>query len=188
MQIGAGGTTGSILGNVLDNGALAFNRSDDVTFDIISGSGSLAEAGPGNLTLTAANTYTGATTISGGTLALSGTGSIAASSGVADNGTFDIAGTTGRASVTSLSGNGTVALGGCAPARTATGGGEALRRSGSLIVGDAGSLGDGRAGHGVRRARRWDLQLNGSLTLANAITVYRRSDRQCRHGSHGVDR
>ena len=28
LQIGNGGTTGSIVGNVVDNGALAFNRSD----------------------------------------------------------------------------------------------------------------------------------------------------------------
>ena len=44
------------------------------------------------MTLTNTNTYTGATTISGGTLALSGFGSIANSSSVTVNGTFDISG------------------------------------------------------------------------------------------------
>ncbi len=32
LQIGDGGTTGSVLGNIVDNGALVFNRSDAVTF------------------------------------------------------------------------------------------------------------------------------------------------------------
>src|SRR4029077_7074171 len=57
-------------------------------------------------------TYTGGTTIgSGETLALSGSGSIAASSGVADGGTFDISATTSGASIKTLSGNGNVPLG-----------------------------------------------------------------------------
>ena len=30
LQVGNGGTTGSIAGNVTDNGVLAFNRSDSV--------------------------------------------------------------------------------------------------------------------------------------------------------------
>ncbi len=66
----------------------------------------------GSVTFTAANTYTGATTIgTGATLALSGSGSIAASSGVADNGTFDISATTSGASIISLSGTGSIVLG-----------------------------------------------------------------------------
>ena len=32
LQLGNGGTTGSVAGNIVDNGALAFNRSDDVTW------------------------------------------------------------------------------------------------------------------------------------------------------------
>src|SRR5262249_19567224 len=32
LQIGNGGTTGSITGSINDNGTLAFNRSDDLTF------------------------------------------------------------------------------------------------------------------------------------------------------------
>ena len=52
------------------------------------------------------------TTINGGTLALSGTGSIATSSGVFDNGTFDISASNAPgASITTLSGSGAVALG-----------------------------------------------------------------------------
>ena len=106
------GTTGSIVGNVTNNATLAFNRSNAYQFDgVISGSGAVAQNGIGTTTLTAVNIYSGATTINAGTLALSGTGSIAASSGVTDNGTFDISSTTAGASIKNLSGAGIVTLG-----------------------------------------------------------------------------
>ena len=67
----AGGTTGSIVGNVTDNGALIFNRSNAVTFGgVVSGAGTLTQAGTGSLTLTGTNTYTGGTTINNGTIAI----------------------------------------------------------------------------------------------------------------------
>ncbi|MBC8010569.1 MAG: autotransporter-associated beta strand repeat-containing protein, partial [Burkholderiales bacterium] len=56
LQIGNGGTTGSIAGDVAIQGFLStlkFNRSDDSTFSgVISGTGSLAKLGAGKLTLT----------------------------------------------------------------------------------------------------------------------------------------
>src|SRR5205823_3309532 len=70
LQLGNGGTTGTVPGNTItDNGTLAFSRSDTVTYSpVVSGSGALSQLGPGNLILTGANTYTGATQVSGGTL------------------------------------------------------------------------------------------------------------------------
>ncbi|KPY19496.1 hypothetical protein ALO89_200033 [Pseudomonas coronafaciens pv. porri] len=69
LQIGNGGTQGSIVGNVVDNATLAFNHSDALTFSgAISGSGTLTQSGTGTLTLAGANTYRGGTTISAGTL------------------------------------------------------------------------------------------------------------------------
>lgn len=69
LQVGNGGTVGSILGNVVDNGVLAFNRSDVNTFSgMISGAGALNQAGKGTLVLTGNNTYTGGTTVSDGIL------------------------------------------------------------------------------------------------------------------------
>ncbi|WP_142053413.1 autotransporter domain-containing protein [Achromobacter sp. SLBN-14] len=65
----------------------------------------------GTQTLTGNNTYSGATTINGGTLALTGNGSIAASSGLVNNGRFDISATTAGASVKALTGAGVVELG-----------------------------------------------------------------------------
>ena len=92
LQLGNGGATGTIAGDVTDNGALAFNRSDTVTFPgVISGSGSLSQLGSGTTILTADNPYTGGTTVSGGVLvvgdvanpsaALSGGGPISVGSG-----------------------------------------------------------------------------------------------------------
>ncbi|MBB5409703.1 outer membrane autotransporter protein [Paraburkholderia sp. HC6.4b] len=84
---------------------------------VLSGSGALAKAGNGVLTLTNANTYTGMTTISAGTLALTGSGSINLTSGMLNNGTFDISGVTstpipgvatGVVPLPNLSGSGTV--------------------------------------------------------------------------------
>jgi outer membrane autotransporter protein len=69
LQLGNGGMTGSIVGDVIDNGALAFDRGDAVTFaGTISGTGSVKQIGPGSTTLTAANTYSGGTLLSAGTL------------------------------------------------------------------------------------------------------------------------
>ena len=69
LQIGDGGSTGAILGDVVNNAVLAFNRDDDATMaGAISGSGALVQAGEGTLYLTGANTSTGGTTIAAGTL------------------------------------------------------------------------------------------------------------------------
>ena len=67
LQIGAGSTAGSVLGNVVDNGALVFNRSDAYTFSgLISGSGTVTKEGAGTLTLVGTNTFTGAKSLSVG--------------------------------------------------------------------------------------------------------------------------
>ncbi|MBV9275684.1 MAG: autotransporter domain-containing protein [Verrucomicrobia bacterium] len=93
LQLGNGGTTGNITGNVINNGTLAFERSDVVTFaGIISGTGAVRQIGTGTTVLTANNTYTGGTTISAGTLQLGSGGTSGSISGsVVDNGilTFD---------------------------------------------------------------------------------------------------
>jgi outer membrane autotransporter protein len=86
LQIGNGGTTGSFAGAITDNGALVFNRSNDLTHGgAISGSGTLTKLGAGNVTLAGVNTYAGGTTISAGTLTGTvdsfGTGAIAVAGG-----------------------------------------------------------------------------------------------------------
>ncbi|ULU24216.1 autotransporter-associated beta strand repeat-containing protein [Dyella terrae] len=114
LQVGSGGTTGTLTGNVTNNTGLIFNHSDNVSYaGAISGSGSLTQQGTGILTLTGDNTYSGVTTINAGTLALTGSGSIASSSivNVASSGTLDISTTTSGASISSLGGSGNVTLG-----------------------------------------------------------------------------
>jgi autotransporter-associated beta strand protein len=113
LQLGNGGASGSIVGDVVDNGTLAINRSDTFTFsNMISGTGAFVQAGPGTTVLTGNNTYTGATTVSAGTLRVSG--SIAASSGVTVNSGATLGGTgtvTGRVASTTINSGGTLAPG-----------------------------------------------------------------------------
>jgi autotransporter-associated beta strand protein len=86
LQLGNGGTSGSILGNVAfcsdasnplcdpsTNKMLVFNRSDIYTFDgAISGPGQVAQVGSGRTILTAVSTYTGPTFVNAGTLSVNG--------------------------------------------------------------------------------------------------------------------
>ncbi|UYV14380.1 autotransporter-associated beta strand repeat-containing protein [Porphyrobacter sp. ULC335] len=69
LQLGGGGTTGSIIGPVINNGTLLVNRSDAYTFaGNISGTGMFVQDGTGTTTLTGTNTYSGGTLISRGRL------------------------------------------------------------------------------------------------------------------------
>ena len=69
VTIGNGGTSGSLSGNVINEGMLGFNRSDSSTFaGAISSTGALAKSGAGTLTLTGNNTPGAGTTINAGTL------------------------------------------------------------------------------------------------------------------------
>lgn len=88
LQIGNGGTSGSIIGDITDNATLTFDRSDTSTFaGTISGTGAVNQIGSGTTILTGANTYGGGTTISNGVLSVSADGNLgAASGGLAFNG------------------------------------------------------------------------------------------------------
>ncbi len=71
LQIGNGGTSGSVIGDITDNATLAFDRSDVFTFDnLVSGTGVVNQVGTGTTILTAANTYTGDTNVLSGALAI----------------------------------------------------------------------------------------------------------------------
>ncbi len=80
LIIGNGGTVGSLSsGNVVNNAALTFNRSDSFSVaNTISGTGSLSKLGAGTVTLLGANTYRGTTTISNGTLQIGANGTAGA--------------------------------------------------------------------------------------------------------------
>jgi outer membrane autotransporter protein len=105
LQLGNGTATGSIVGNVIDNGTLAFARANTTTFaGAISGSGAVQQTSGALLILTGANTYTGGTTVTGGALQIGvaggAMGSIAGN--VTNNATFQVvnADTSGLSSVT----------------------------------------------------------------------------------------
>jgi autotransporter-associated beta strand protein len=80
LQLGDGvSNNGSVVGNITDNAALTFaNPNPQIYANVISGTGSVNVNGPGNLTLTNANTFTGNTNVNAGTLQLG--------DGVANNG------------------------------------------------------------------------------------------------------
>ncbi len=91
LQIGAGGTTGSIVGNVTNNAALVFNQSNASAYGgVISGTGHLTKAGGGTLTLSGTNTYSGGTMLNAGTLVVRSDSNLGAvPSSAATNITFD---------------------------------------------------------------------------------------------------
>lgn len=72
LEIGSGGTAGTLgTSYVLNNGVLAFNRSNALSVpNQILGSGSIVKSGTGTTTLSGTNSYSGDTTVSAGTLDL----------------------------------------------------------------------------------------------------------------------
>ena len=169
LQLGDGGTSGSILGNVIDDGVLAINRSDTYTFaGNMSGPGALQQLGTGTTILTGTNTYTGGTTISAGTLQLGDGGTAGSIVGtVINNATlvFDRSNTVTFGGVISGGGNlaqigpGTTILTGN---NTYSGG--TMIRAGTLQIGNSGMTGSITGNVNVNN--------NGTLAFdrSNAVT------------------
>ncbi len=164
LQVGNGGTNGSIAGDVANNGTLVFNRSDSVTYaGVVSGTGSLAQAGAGTLILTGANAYSGGTTISAGSLQIGNGGTTGSITGnVTNNGVLAFkrsdsvtySGVVSGAGALTQAGSGTLLLTGT---NTYTGG--TTISAGTLQVGNGGTTGS----------------ITGNVT-DNAALVFNRSD------------
>ena len=138
LQIGNGGTTGSIVGNVTDNGTLAFNRSDTITFGgAISGTGSVIQAGPGTLTFTGANNYAGGTTINAGTVAVGNNSALGTGTVTFADGTTLRAATNGLTIANAMVLNGTATADPFLNSPTLSG---AISGSGGLTKSDFGNL------------------------------------------------
>lgn len=94
LQVGANGTSGSIATSsaIVDNGSLAFNRSDNDSFSgVISGIGNLTKLSGGVLTLTTNNTLSGLVIVTAGTLQLgngAAAGSVSNAVGIVNNATL----------------------------------------------------------------------------------------------------
>ncbi len=168
LSIGDGGTTGSISGDIANNAALTFNRSDASAYaGVISGTGTLTKLGSGTLVLTGDSTYTGTTTINGGKLVVDG--SIASSSltRINNGGTLGGSGTVGAVTINS---GGTISPGN-SPGTMNTNG-ETWNGGGSY----AWELNDATGTAGTN----WDiLSIGGSLDIAatglggaNKFTIY----------------
>lgn len=89
LQIGNGGTEGTVSGDITNSQILYFNRSDSYVYEsVISGTGSVVQSGIGMVTLSGNNTYSGVTTINDGTLRIGNggtTGAISSSSNITNN-------------------------------------------------------------------------------------------------------
>jgi fibronectin-binding autotransporter adhesin len=173
LQIGNGGTSGTIAGNVTDNGTLAFNRTDNVLFPgIVSGTGTLKQLGTGILTLSGANTYSGGTTISAGTLQIGNGGTVGSIVGnVADTGSLVFNRTDNVTYSGVVSGAGTLAQNGAGTliltgTNTLTGG--TTIGAGSLQIGSGG--GAGSLTGNVANSGSLILNRTGTLTLAGIIS------------------
>ncbi|WP_412050891.1 autotransporter domain-containing protein [Hoeflea sp. Naph1] len=164
LQVGNGGTSGSLTGNVTNNSALIFNRSDALSYTgDISGTGSLTKAGAGTLTLTGANSHTGGTTISGGTLQVGNGGTSGSLTGNVTNNSALIFNRSDALSYTGdISGAGSLTKAG-AGTLTLTGanshtGGTTIS-AGTLQIGDGGTSGS----------------LTGNI-VNNSALIFKRSD------------
>jgi autotransporter-associated beta strand protein len=167
LQIGNGGASGSIAGNVTDNGTLVFDRSDDYTFGgVISGSGGLTQAG-NILRLSAAQSYTGPKQITGSYLVLPTTvGNGLSSSTVVtidSGGDLDISNQ--AQTIAGLAGAGTVdSFGG-------TSGNLTLQVAAGQTYTFSGTLGGGDPAFAVTKSGSGTEILTGANTYMGATTV-----------------
>jgi autotransporter-associated beta strand protein len=174
LQIGNNTATGSIRGDVTDNGTLAFARSDAISFDgVISGTGGVHQMF-GSTTLTAAESYSGATVIdSGASLVLGAGSSIAASSGVAANGSFDVS-ASAAPQITSLSGSGSVLLGGQTLTLSNASGafsGVISGNGGLTLNGGSETLSGINSYTGMTAINGGTLVVNGSIAASRGVAV-----------------
>jgi autotransporter-associated beta strand protein len=168
LVLGAGGATGSVLGNIVNNAQLVFNRNNAYASNgIISGLGSVVIAGTGTqvLTLGGANTYTGGTVMEGaGTVVMgsatalgAATGNLTMNAGTLDLNNFNL--TVGLLSGT----GGTITNGGGASVVVSAKG------SGSTTF--AGVIQNGNGAVGLAKTGTGTLTLTGTNTYTGNTVI-----------------
>jgi len=176
LEIGNGGSTGAIAGNITNTGTLAFNRTGTLTnASVISGSGALTKSGAGTVILTAANTYSGGTTINTGTLqvGLGGnntTGSLGGGN-IVNNGNLFLSVSNTLTITNEISGTGTLNSGSLTTVLSGSNSYSGLTTvsAGILRVDSGNALGSTNAGTVVANGAR--LQLQGVTVGNEALTI-----------------
>ncbi|ALM86015.1 autotransporter domain-containing protein [Bordetella sp. N] len=158
LQIGAGGTTGSIVSDVYltDLSTLVFNRSDDFTYaGTLSGGAAVVQIGSGLLTLTGdSSRFAGLTTVAAGGLEVDGK----LGTGIVVQNRALLAGT-GEVGATHIQNGGTLSPGNATnPTGTLTINGDLVMDSGSTYRVMAAADGS----HGA-------LLVNGAATLSGSV-------------------
>lgn|GEM_PF-6237479 len=174
LQVGAGGTNGSLgAGDVINNGALIFNRSDNFTVsNNITGPGpTISHVGPGVLTLGGSNSF-GATLLVTQGMLRAGAASALGTNGTAmlSNGaTLDVNGFNCGTAVVTVSGSGQGGKGAIYNSGAAqTSALESVTLAGDTTFGGTGPWNDGA------NPGRWDIRtslpflaLHGALSTAS---------------------
>ncbi len=156
------GNSASLQGNIVNNGALAFDQSGSGTFSgQISGSGSVAMVGSGTLTLGGQQSFTGGVSVSNGELRLGSAGAINqfGANTVAMSGTGVLSLNGHTVTVAGLSGSSGTVRNDSATAATL------VVNQGSGSASFAGTLADGTGGAlTLRKAGGGELTLGGNNT------------------------
>jgi autotransporter-associated beta strand protein len=142
LQLGNGGTSGSIVGNITNNGSLLFDRSDVIAYaDVISGTGGVSQIGSGTTILNGNNSYAGGTQVNAGTLVIGDANHPAA------------------------------ALSGAGPIQIATGGTLGGYGSVTGPVNNAGTIGVGNTLAGLSGGPNGNFTINGNLTNSGLAQI-----------------
>ncbi|HEY4367950.1 MAG TPA: autotransporter domain-containing protein [Steroidobacteraceae bacterium] len=162
LQLGDGGTSGSILGDVLNNGVFVFNRSDALTYDgVVTGTGSIHQIGAGSTMMTGAGSHTSMLDVQRGTLELASGASLeAATINVAAGSTLRNGGT-----LTGTAADNTFTIAG-----TFAGAAELLDGNDQVQIADGATIAEARfdGGAGIDTL---ELTSSGAVTLPQAFGV-----------------
>lgn len=153
LQIGDGGTAGTISGTIVNDGTLIFDRTDTITIDeVISGTGKVMMQGTGTLILSAENSWSGETEIAAGCVVIDG--EMSTESNVHIDQDAVLAGTGVCAGEVRV--DGTISPGGIHPGRLTTG---TLRLSSTGVLAvDLGTESD-------------TITVDGTVTLDGKLTI-----------------